>query len=201
MLREEWLNKMSTELLKIIEKNGYDVNKKIRISCGLPSRRAFGAKQKTIGQCWNKNLSADQTYEIFISPTIDDSIQVSETLIHELIHAVVGIDKGHGSEFKKCAMASGLTGKMTATTGTQELKTYIEEKIIFMGEYPHRKIDYNQIKRQSTRLVKVFCGNENCLHFISENRPYIARVSSRTIDYGLPRCGCCDTIMQKDQKK
>ncbi len=36
-------------------------------------------------------------------------------LLHEMIHAAVGIDAGHKGPFKRAAIAVGLAGPMTAT--------------------------------------------------------------------------------------
>jgi hypothetical protein len=51
-----------------------------------------------------------------------------------------------------------------------------------LGEYPHAKIEITAAPKQSTRLIKVACLNDN----------YIARVSRSTLDnLGAPICPAC----------
>lgn len=155
--REEWLNKLTSQYLRpLFAKNGYTIPTNIRLSCSLPSSRAF-AKKKVVGQCWSPEASADKTHEIFCSPTEADSQEVAGTLIHELVHATVGVDHGHRKPFRDCAIAVGLEGKMTATTSSKELIAYLEPAILKLGAYPHAKLDYNKRKKQKTRNVLVSC--------------------------------------------
>ena len=179
---------------------GYNVHKKIRISCGLPSSRAFGAGSRTIGQCWDNSVSSDKHNEIFISPTISDSIDVAAVLAHEIVHAVVGVVAGHKKPFRDCAVKLGLEGKMTATSCGSELKAFIEEKIIDIGEYPHAALNYSKRKKQSTRMIKVVCPNKFCAHKRREKRQYSVRLSAKTLDYGSPKCGSCSEYMLTEEQ-
>ncbi|MDP2403742.1 MAG: hypothetical protein Q8M27_07925 [Methylotenera sp.] len=38
--------------------------------------------------------------EIFISPKLDDSVEVMDTLVHELVHAADNCEHKHGAEMK-----------------------------------------------------------------------------------------------------
>jgi len=90
--------------------------------------------------------------------------------------------KPHGKEFRKMALAVGLTGKMTATTESPELKIQIEKWIAELGEYPHAKMTLNDSrKKQSTRLLKLECTHCG----------FICRASNGAINnFGLPtHCG------------
>ena len=155
--REEWLNQLTDEFLRaLFTKNGYTIPTNIRLSCSLPSSRAF-AKKKVVGQCWSPKASADKTHEIFCSPTEADSQEVAGTLIHELVHATVGVEHGHRKPFRDCAVAVGLEGKMTQSTSSKELIEFLEPAILKLGAYPHAKLDYNSRKKQKTRNVLVSC--------------------------------------------
>ena len=178
--REQWLNKVA-ELLKktVFKRAGYDLGLiRYRIGCGLPNGvRAFG-NRRTIGQCWTHSVSADKTHEIFISPTVDDSLQVAHTLAHELCHAVVGVDHGHDKVFRKCAKAIGLAGKMTATEPTEVFAKFLKAKLKKLGAYPHQKMDVTKRKKQTTRMIKLECP---CCG-------YTVRASGTWILIGLPKC-------------
>ena len=155
--REEWLNQLTDEYLRpLFAKNGYIIPTNIRLSCSLPSSRAF-AKKKVVGECWSSKASADGTIEIMCSHTEADSQEVAGTLVHELVHATVGVEHGHRKPFRDCAIAVGLEGKMTATTSSKELIEFLEPAILKLGAYPHAKLDYNSRKKQDTRNILVSC--------------------------------------------
>ena len=94
--RETYLRKATERFAKLIFKPaGYEVPADVRVSCSLPSRKAFAARKRTIGQCYSRSCSAANVNEVFVSPTIDDSIQVLGTLVHELVHAIDDCKHGH----------------------------------------------------------------------------------------------------------
>jgi hypothetical protein len=66
-------------------------------------------------ECWSNLASADNTTEIFICPSQSEPVAVLAILLHELVHAAVGLECGHKGAFKRVALALGLEGKMTAT--------------------------------------------------------------------------------------
>jgi len=192
MTREQWLHKMAQHLAKRFEEINYSLkDTKYRLSCGMPTSSG-GAKLKAIGQCFSPSVSADHTSEIFISPTISGSVEVAATLAHELIHAVVGIQHGHKGPFRKCALALGLTGKMTATVAGDELTAYIKEEVEIIGEYPHAVLDTSKTKRQKGRLLKAQCTNKECWGYSELGRPYSVRISARVFELAAIKCPCCD---------
>lgn len=179
--REEWLNAAIKELRKLFKQAGYVIPKKIRVSCGWPK----GNIKKTLGECWSKESSRDKTFEIFISPSIDKPITktgILATLIHELVHAVVGIKQGHKAVFKHCAIKVGLAGRMAATIAGKELLVEIKQIARCLGSYPHAALKPGSnpmIKKQGTRLIKVGCPKCD----------YIARVTRIHLDdKGAPFC-------------
>jgi len=188
MNRETWLNKITDQFLKDhFNDAGYTIPQNVRMSCSLTSGR--GAKNKAIGLCFSDRASEDQTHEIFISPSIADSLRVVDILIHELIHATIGLKEGHGKNFRKCAIALGLTGKMTATISTDQLKEKIKSWVAVMGQYPHAVLnstDNSGGKKQSTRLIKCQC---ECGYNIRITRKWLN-------DTGAPICPACHTQMQ-----
>lgn len=185
--REQWLVDAVDKLRPMFKDVGYPLPKNVRVSCGWPSKRAMSrGGNRRIGECWVAEASEDKIPQIFISPSIEDSVDVLDILTHELIHAI-GIS-GHKQDFKVVAMLVGLEGPMTATHAGEKLKSRLDKLAKKIGDYPHAKIDGTQGKKQSTRLLKVSC--DDC--------GYIARVTAKWLGtLGPPICpGCQDTMIE-----
>jgi len=164
--REEWLNQAMDLARDLFAQAGYSVPPNVRVTCGWPSKMALGEAKRRIGECWASTSSGDGTFEILISPFLDDGLKVLGVLIHEMVHATVGLEAKHGKPFKDCATAVGLTGKMTATEESEELQMWcaaaIENKL---GRYPHSKLDgmTNGKKKAGTRMLKLECPDCQCI--------------------------------------
>jgi hypothetical protein len=183
MNREKWLTELAKKIEPLFE--GHDFPK-YRISCSWPSKSALSAKNKRIGECWPAAASEDKTTEIMISLAIDDAPTVSATLVHELVHAVVGTEHGHKTAFKKAAIAVGLEGKMTATHAGDVLTERLNGLLETMPVYPHARITGGSgKKKQGTRLLKAVC---EC--------GYTVRITQKWADFGAPKCGQCDILME-----
>jgi len=168
--RETWLNMITDSHIRpYFQSKGYTIPTNVKMSCSFTSK---GSKSNRIGECWTDSASEGGNFEIFISPKISDSIRTVDILIHELVHATVGIQAGHGKPFADCAKAVGLTGKMTATVATEELKAIIQEWVSVMGEYPHATLQDNGMKKQSTRMIKCVCSH--CDYQVYTSRKWIA---------------------------
>ena len=184
MTREEWLNTLTAELKPLFAEQGYDIPA-VRIACGWPSKKALSRKSRSIGECWPIEASADKTTEIFISPCQSDAVEVGAVLVHELVHAAVGCKAGHKAPFKRCALAVGLEGKMTATVAGEALRERLNALTEKMGAYLHAVLDMSVRKKQGTRMHKVECPECG----------YTVRITQQWIDQGLPTCPCgCEMI-------
>ena len=186
--REKYLNEVAKLVTTTLFKRAdYDVPTNIRYSVSLPSKGGMNAKRTTIGQCWSTTVSDDNTFEILITPMIDDTRTVVATLIHEIVHATVGLKEGHKKVFKQCAVAVGLEGKMTATTLSDDTWNELKPDIDKLGDYPHAKMSVsNNPKKQTTRMIKAVCYTTD----------YKVRLSRTQIDmYGTPICPCCHETM------
>lgn len=181
--REAWLNAATEITRPLFKEAGYEVPKTVHVTCGWPSRGGEGNRKRTIGQCWPEQASEDKACQIFISPVLKDTVDVLATHVHELVHAVVGCKHGHKSPFKKCAVAVGLEGKMTATHAGENLKKQIAAWSAKLGEYPHPMLrpGFRLGKKQTTRLIKCEC--DQC--------GYNVRVTRKWLDEaGAPYCPC-----------
>lgn len=189
MTREEWLNKLAGLMAPWFVDVGHPLPAKYRISCGWPSRRALASsKGRSIGQCWSPEASKDATTEMFVSPCLDDAVEVGAVLVHELVHAAVGTQAGHKGAFRAVALQIGLEGKMTATHAGKELTERLNALVTKVGAYPHAELDQSKspIKKQGTRLVKIVCPACG----------YTCRTTHKWIDLGLPTC-CCGEQMEQ----
>jgi len=89
----------------------------------------------------------------------DDSCRVADILLHEMIHTCAP-RAGHGGAFKAMAHTLGLTGKMTATVATEELREAIWNQVVsVLGKYPHAavKLVPRGKRGKGSRLVKCIC--------------------------------------------
>ncbi len=133
--REGWLvdaiGHLSTEFFT---GRGHKVPAKLQVSCGWVK----GGKD-AIGQCWSPDASADETTQMYVSPTEANPVRVLDILLHEMIHAVVGTKEGHKGPFKTLAKDFGLAGKMTVTYTEpgSALEALLKDIATKVGPYPH----------------------------------------------------------------
>ncbi len=188
MTREAWLTQMVGELAGLLPED-YSLPPALRVSVGFPS----GASRKDgkIGQCWSPYSSVDGSVEMFISPVLDDPIQVAATLLHEMVHAAVGVERGHKRPFKQVMLAVGLRGKPTATYPGSELADTLQEAIARIGPYPHAALLPETRKKQTTRMHKLACAEGH--------EPYVLRGSRKVIALGVPLCPLCGKEMDVER--
>lgn len=180
--REDWLHRGLIALRPSLHSSGLHLPDLIHISVGFPSTKGLAKTGRVIGECWGASSSSDKAPHIFISPLIAEGVRALDVLVHELIHAS-GVP-GHRADFKKLALAVGLTGKMTATEAGPGLKERLNAIIGGgLGDYPHAALspEDRPTKKQTTRLLKAEC--EDCGSII--------RVTQKVVDCpGLPTCAC-----------
>ena len=136
----------------LFENNGFDlsgIKKDLDLRCLDIKQNWDGYHQLT--QNNNFNLSKENNYryypnrnihKIVIDSKIDNGIRATETLIHELCHAVqyelYGDDcRPHGKEFKAIASGVGLDAGISYTPALPALEAQIEEWEREIGPYPH----------------------------------------------------------------
>ncbi len=180
--RENWLLTAIEKLRPDFIEAGGTLPDKIRASCGWPSKSGLAVKKRRIGEAWSATCSGDSSFEVFISPVLKDGQSVLGTLVHELVHCAVGVEKGHKGPFKRLALAIGLEGKMTETTVGEGLAKRLDTLIAEIGPYPHAELkSSNAPKKQTCRQLKVICETCGC----------ICRMSQKAIDDpGCPTCAC-----------
>ncbi len=184
--REQWLRQAMKFVEEHFVKHGYSVPE-VSVTCGWPSVKGTARKSRRIGECWSPEAASDKHAAIFISPVlgtkVDAECDVLAVLVHEVIHAVVGLKCGHRGPFKKCMKAVGLEGKATATTATKELQELMAGWAEELGRYPHGVIQPGMKrsgpKKQTTRMIKCVC--EACGYSVRTTKKWL-------VDVGAPHC-------------
>ena len=179
--REAWLVAATDAVRPWFAEAGKPLEAPVRLAMGLPSVRALSSKNRRVGECWSATASTDGTHEIFISPVLADPVDIVGTVIHELVHAAVGLEAGHKAPFKRLATSLGLTGKMTATTVGDSLRDRLEPVLEALGPLPHARFtgQGSMRKKDGIRQLKTECPTCG----------YIARTSQKWLDLGgAPFC-------------
>jgi hypothetical protein len=188
MTREEWLNMASQRIAARLAELQLAMPVRYRVTCGWPSKKAISRKSARIGEAWPRGASSDDTAEIFISPVLDDALEVLATLAHELCHVADENKSGHRKPFQKLAAGIGLTGPWTSSVPGPEFERWSSPVITDLGPYPHAAINPSlPMKKQGTRLHKVVC--HQC--------GYTVRVTQKWIDVGFPTCPCGGDMEQE----
>jgi hypothetical protein len=189
LTREEWLTN-AAELMAPLFINAGVEPKPVRISVGFPANKRAGKAGKVIGEC--HYMASDGVPQVFIHPSLTDGDRGPlPTLAHELAHAYLPLGTGHKRPFAKLVEALGLTGKPTSTSAGETFNTDMQAIADVLGEYPHAALDVSDIKKQSTRMIKIQCNGE--IHA----KPLIWRTPQSNIDRtDIIRCwnGECDSM-------
>ena len=209
--REEWLTRLINVLRSRFEQIGHPIPVQLRVTCGWPSKAALGRHQRRVGECWSPKASADQTTEIFISPSLGEAIEAAKTLVHELVHA--GGARGHRRSFSRVAKAIGLRRPWTSTSASPELTERLNALISEIGPYPHAQLgrpmfpspespeeredldDIENPKELEETEENDLCGparkDTTRMHkVVCASCGYTVRTSAKWIATGLPTCPC-----------
>lgn len=186
--RENWLRSATDILRPYFAECGHDLPEKIRFAIAFPST---GRQGKRVGECWHFSASADETTEIIIRADIANPVEVLGILVHELAHAALPADAGHGKLYKAAAVAIGLTGPMRSAMPGPLLQNRLTEIAESLGPLPHAALSIergrdnkgpaDRPKRQKARLLKAECMTDGC--------GYTVRVTAKWVnDLGPPHC-------------
>lgn len=158
MNRETWLNSLAQKMAPRFAELGHPLPA-FRVAIGWPSS---GKDAPVSGECWDKSVSGDAHYEIFLNPGRDNAMAVACTLAHELTHAAVGFEHGHQGDFAKVALALGFARPLThASKETPEpLAAWLQPILDEIGSLPHSAIKYSRtgsirVKRKGAGVVPV----------------------------------------------
>jgi len=149
--REEWLQAAIPGLSALLQADAWGELEEpdggfpeVRVSVGFPKGRQ--GRGVAIGQCWDVSCADDRRAQIFIHPGLlvnDSAYDVLGTLLHELVHAFVGVQHGHKAPFAQVCRKVGLEGPPTAThvpVGSW-IGLALEALEREVGEYPHARLN------------------------------------------------------------
>ena len=189
--REAWLLAAADRLWNDVTAAGGERPKNFRVSCGWPSKSALrtaSSRSRRIGEAWHSEASEDQAREVFISPALADEVEVMAVLLHEMIHAALPADAGHGPAFQAIMRKVRLGGKPTATVPTEELTEDLRVAAHELGRYPHEKLDSTPRAKKPGRMVKGYCPD--CGNILYGSRA--------AWDNAIPSCSVCNATYVVD---
>ena len=179
MNRESWLMEVAKRAEPFF--NGLKLHP-YKLTCSWPSRNATSNRARRLGECHGPDQSKAGLFEIFISPLLDDPLEVAGTAMHELAHVAAGIKAGHGKEFIKVCRHVGLTkGRPTSIMPGEHLNEALTKIIEVQGAYPHQGIKAVE-RKVATRFsgVTLVCACGCTL-----------RIGMKWLEQaGVPTCGC-----------
>ena len=152
--RESWILAAVDLLRPIFLAKNHIIPTDVMVSCGFAST---GKQSHHIGQCWSKRSSSNEVNPIFISPTLDEPVEVLDTLLHVLVHAVDDCQHKLGKEFKKIALSLGMQGHMRSAGAGPELKEKLGRLAQTLSPYPHGKLKVLHRKIVAKALARAKC--------------------------------------------
>ena len=190
--RESWLRAATTELRPYFESVGHKLPEKIRFAVAFPST---GRKGNRVGECWHASTSEDEHFEIIVRADLAEPVEVLGVLVHELVHAALPADAGHGKIYRGAAQKIGLEGKMRHALPGKLLNDRLNELAAILGPLPHARLRIergandkgpaDRPKKQGTQLLKA-C---ECVECAKGAVPYILRITATPLrEVGPPHC-------------
>lgn len=173
MNREQWLNQLATIAIPAISRStSYPAEElSVKLSCGFPSQK--GKRKPISAQLIPPTASEDFNAEIFVTPELAEKRKVAKAVLPLLVAVVTG-DFKQRQNYRQAVATLGLN--------SEELPTWAKELVDNLPAYPHAEVRLENIKKQTTRLIKVACLADG----------YIARVSRSTLEnLGAPICPAC----------
>lgn len=184
IIRHNWIETALGSFRGHFQECGYTVPTNVRVSVGFVKSSTH---PKALGQCFDKKASKDGFFELFISPIVGatgevetdtkSTVNILETIAHEMVHASVGIDQGHQGQFITCAAAVGFVRPWRYTPAGERMLTIINTIIGKQGLFPAGAITLPR-KKQGKSLIKCYCECN-----------YVAYITMKNLEeHGTPIC-------------
>lgn len=144
---EVWLHEAVELMRPRFAAAGYEIPP-VHLSVGFS---VYGYRVNTkrliFGTCSSRKMDKDGVNQIFISPVLDDPIEVLSTLAHELVHAIDDCQHGHGPVFQKISKDLKLTDCMAVNLfDFRDTVTAYRLMLDALGRYPrggyHRRYGF-----------------------------------------------------------
>lgn len=173
MNRETWLKELADIAIPHIANATQYTEEEVsvKLSCGFPAKQ--GKRGKVHASLVPPTNSDEFNAEIFVTPELSAKREVARAVLPLLVAVVTG-DYRQKTNYRNLIRTLGLNG--------EELPTWAKGIVDALPAYPHASLTLPEVKKQTTRLIKVHCAPCG----------YIARVSRSTLDtYGAPICPAC----------
>lgn len=173
MNREQWLEKLATKAIPAISRGtSFPAEElSVKLSCGFPAQN--GKRKPIAAQLIPPTASEEFNAEIFVTPTLAEKRKVAQAVLPLLVAVVTG-DFKQRQNYRNALATLGLNG--------ETLPLWATDIVDGLPAYPHAEVRLENIKKQTTRLIKVACLADG----------YIARVSRSTLEnLGAPICPAC----------
>jgi len=180
--REAWMMGAIAPVRTLFDAAGEPLPQRLRVSCCPPRGVRRGATQRHRCQCWPSWNSADRTWELFMSASLDDSLTVAAELVAGLVHVKTGPDCG--LRFQALADAVGLTIVGGAPLIDHEpLIGLMHYWMASAGPYPHAALAGRAqgSRAHPSQLLRAACPQCG----------YPAWTTARWMRRALPICGIC----------
>ena len=131
--REDWIRQMIRAVTPIFTEAGARVPPRIGCICAV-----FDWERRPswlAGQCIPVHMGNGIPY-VLISPSQSDPLEVSSTIVHELVHACLDCRGGHGEPFQELAAKVGLVAPWTYAPAGEVLKRRLSALVECAGRYP-----------------------------------------------------------------
>ena len=179
--REGWLTELARQVEPMFTKKGFNLGS-YRVTCGWPSRGGVGATRRVLGECHGIKSSSAGVSELFITPLLDDLVEVSGTLAHEMAHIAAGVGAGHGKKYLHvCNNVGLLKGKATQAMPGEAMEAELAKIMDRLGAYPHQRMQLIAKAPKPASSFRVKCVECGCAFSMS-----IKWIEAA----GLPTCGC-----------
>jgi hypothetical protein len=153
---------------------------------------SHGSKKTGIsGQFFEGSVSTDQIGKLIVRCNTDDVITILEAVVHQAVHAVVGIKDGHGKAFRETALRIGLEPPMRTSKAGKRLTERLHVLAAELGPFPNARLNFetvsadgkeklvaDQPKTQENRQLKATCPKCG----------YTVRTTAKWFRVGMPCC-------------
>jgi hypothetical protein len=188
---QAWIRAAVDGLRPDFEAIGKTLPAAMRCNFGFTSH---GSKKTGItGQYYDGGASADTIPKLIIRCNTDDPVAILEAVVHQCVHAVVGVQEGHGKAFRELALRIGLEPPMRTSKAGKRLRDRLHALSAELGPFPNARLNFettgadgkekrvaDQPKTQENRQLKVECLVAGC--------GYCARAAAKWLRIGMPLC-------------
>lgn len=197
--RESWMVGAMPSLMRLMDEHGAPALQQPLVSIGIPANGGRARKRTVTGECWSEKATDRGVCSIFVSPIVNDPVHVLGVLLHNLIHAAVGTEAGHGLAFQEVASGVGLTPPKGTpweeadrpnpeTKAGAALLSTLKQIAKDLGKFPHSRLTVKRdpsVRKQTTRLLKYECSKCGL----------IARISAK-----VGKLKCIETYRKKGSR-